>query len=56
MNANAEIPQGTTKEEVKQREKIIQNFYASWIETHSEKRIGKNNFATQIKYGKPKAV
>jgi hypothetical protein len=39
MNANAEIPQGTTRKEVKQREKIIQDFYASWIETHSEKRI-----------------
>ncbi|GHS97239.1 hypothetical protein FACS189421_03670 [Bacteroidia bacterium] len=39
MEINTEIPQGTTREEIKQREKFIQNFYSSWISINPEKRI-----------------
>ena len=33
------IPQGRTKEEIQQREKIIKDFYANWIAVNPEKRI-----------------
>jgi len=39
MNTQFEIPQGRTKEEVLQREKVIKDFYASWIAVNPEKRI-----------------
>jgi len=34
-----EIPQGRTREEIQQREKIIKNFYASWIAINPTKHI-----------------
>jgi len=36
---NNEIPQGRTREEIQQREKIIKNFYANWNAVNPEKRI-----------------
>jgi hypothetical protein len=39
MENKIEIPQGTTREEIKLREKFIQDFYASWIKINPEKRI-----------------
>ena len=37
--AKQEIPQGRTKEEIQQREKIIKDFYASWNAANPEKRV-----------------
>ena len=37
------IPQGRTREEIQQREKIIKNFYANWNVTNPEKRIYNTN-------------
>jgi hypothetical protein len=34
-----EIPQGRTKEEIQQREKIIKDFYAKWNATNPKKRV-----------------
>jgi hypothetical protein len=34
-----QLPQGTSIEEIKQREKFIQNFYAQWISENPEKKI-----------------
>ncbi|MDR0871975.1 MAG: hypothetical protein LBN27_00710 [Prevotellaceae bacterium] len=39
MNNKIEIPQGKTKEEVQEREKIIKDFYAQWNATNPEKRV-----------------
>jgi hypothetical protein len=39
MNTQPEIPQGRTKEEIQQREKIIKDFYANWNAANPEKRI-----------------
>ena len=36
---NQEIPQGCTREDIQQREKIIKNFYVSWNTANPEKRI-----------------
>lgn len=33
------IPAGTSKEEIKVREKIIKDFYAKWISEHPDKKI-----------------
>jgi hypothetical protein len=33
------IPQGKTKEEIRQREKIIKDFYASWNAANPTKHI-----------------
>lgn len=38
MKAN-KIPTGKTKEEIKQREKIINDFYRDWVEKHPQKRV-----------------
>jgi hypothetical protein len=38
-NYKLEIPQGATREKIKQREKIIQNFYANWNAANPEKRV-----------------
>ena len=38
-----EIPQGRTKEEIQQREKIIKDFYAAWNTANPEKRIFNTN-------------
>jgi len=34
-----EIPQGQTREDIRQREKIIKEFYAKWIATNPKKHI-----------------
>ena len=34
-----EIPQGNSREEVKQRDQIIKDFYAGWIAENPEKRM-----------------
>jgi hypothetical protein len=39
MDAQLDIPQGQTKEEIQLREKIIKNFYANWIAIHPTKHI-----------------
>jgi hypothetical protein len=39
MNTPLKIPQGRTREEILQREKIIKDFYASWIAVNPEKHI-----------------
>ena len=39
MDIQPEIPQGRTREEIQQREKIIKDFYANWIAVNPEKRI-----------------
>lgn len=39
MSVQLKIPQGRTKEEIQQREKIIKDFYANWIASNPEKRI-----------------
>lgn len=33
------IPTGTSKEDIKVREKIIKDFYARWISEHPDKKI-----------------
>jgi len=40
---NKKIPQGRTKEEIQQHEKIIKDFYAAWNATNPE-----SVFITQI--------
>lgn len=39
MNAQPEIPQGQTKEEIEQRKKIIKDFYASWNAVNPTKHV-----------------
>ena len=39
MSNKPEIPQGQTREEIQQREKIIKDFYASWIAVNPTKHI-----------------
>ena len=34
-----EIPQGNSREEVKQRDQIIEDFYAGWLAENPEKRM-----------------
>ena len=36
---STDIPQGHTKEDIKVREKIIKDFYASWIAEHPTKQV-----------------
>ena len=43
VNTLLEIPQGRTKEEIRQREKIIKDFYASWNAVNPGKRIYNTN-------------
>ncbi|MCL2073350.1 MAG: hypothetical protein FWH18_05490 [Marinilabiliaceae bacterium] len=43
-----EIPQGRTREEILQREKVIKNFYARWIAVNPEKRIYNTNLQAFI--------
>jgi hypothetical protein len=45
---NIKIPQGRTKEEIQQREKIIKDFYAMWNATNPEKRIYNINLQSFI--------
>ena len=35
----AEIPKGKSREEIKIREKIIKDFYATWISEHQDKMV-----------------
>ncbi len=46
-NGMTDIPQGRTKEDVKVREKIIKDFYASWIAEHPAKQV------VNVSLGKP---
>ena len=39
MNQLPEIPQGRTREDIQQREKIIKDFYAMWIAANPTKHI-----------------
>ena len=39
MNTLLEIPQGRTRQEIQQREKIIKDFYANWIVVNPTKHI-----------------
>ena len=39
MDTQPEIPQGQTREEIQQREKIIKDFYANWIAINPTKHI-----------------
>ena len=39
MSAQFEIPKGQTREEIQQREKVIKDFYASWIAVNPTKHI-----------------
>ena len=45
---NKKIPQGRTKEDIQQREKIIKDFYAAWNATNPEKRIYNVNLQSFI--------
>jgi len=42
------IPQGRTRDEIQQREKIIKDFYASWNATNPEKRVYNANLQAFI--------
>ena len=39
MNTLSEIPQGQTREEIQQREKIIKDFHANWNAVNPTKHI-----------------
>jgi hypothetical protein len=39
MENNIEIPQGTTRDEVKMRKKFIIDFYAKWNANNTEKQV-----------------
>lgn len=39
MNNLLEIPKGGTREEIRQREKFIKDFYANWIAVNPQKNI-----------------
>jgi len=39
MDVQPDIPQGHTREEIQQREKIIKDFYANWITINPTKHI-----------------
>ena len=43
----ADIPQGRTKEDIKARERVIKDFYASWIAEHPTKQV------MNVSLGKP---
>jgi len=43
MNIQPEIPQGRTREEIQQREKIIKDFYVAWNTANPGKRIYNTN-------------
>ena len=48
MSTLPKIPQGRTKEEIQQREKVIKNFYVNWNAANPEKRIYNTNFSDII--------
>ena len=43
-----EIPQGSTREDIKVRRQIIKDFYAEWIATHPEKRVWNRSLKAYI--------
>ena len=43
-----EIPQGNSREEVKQRDQIIKDFYAGWIAENPEKKMWNNDLQDYI--------
>ena len=43
------IPKGKTRPEIKAREKIIKDFYASWIATHPSKSVWNDSLKAEIK-------
>lgn len=42
------IPKGKTKEDIKQRERIIKDFYADWISKHPDKKIWNNSLKDYV--------
>ena len=48
MNTPLEIPQGRTKAEIQQREKIIKDFYANWNAANPDKRVYNTNLQAFI--------
>ena len=48
MNTPLEIPQGRTKTEIQQREKIIKDFYANWNAANPDKRVYNTNLQAFI--------
>ena len=42
------IPQGNSREEVKQRDQIIKDFYAGWIAENPEKKMWNNDLQDYI--------
>jgi hypothetical protein len=48
MPKDRQIPQGRTKEEIQQREKIIKDFYANWNAANPEKRVYNANLQAFI--------
>ena len=42
------IPTGTNKSDIKQREKIIKDFYSQWISEHPDKKIWNENLRDYI--------
>ena len=43
-----EIPQGSSREEVKQRDQIIKDFYAGWIAENPEKKMWNDDLQDYI--------
>ena len=43
-----EIPQGSTREDIKARRQIIKDFYAQWIAAHPEKRVWNKSLKAYI--------
>ena len=48
MTVETIIPDGTGKEDIKARERIIKDFYAEWIKEHPEKKIWNINLQDYI--------
>ncbi|MBQ3382054.1 MAG: hypothetical protein IJG54_01810 [Bacteroidales bacterium] len=43
-----EIPEGTSREDIKARKKIIKDFYAKWIAEHPDKKVWNNSLKAFI--------
>ena len=41
------VPVGISREDIKVREKIIKDFYASWIAEHPDKKVWNDNLGDQ---------
>ena len=46
-----DIPQGNSKEELKQREEIISQVYRRWTEENPDKRVYNRSFAVRDRKG-----